>query len=142
MSAGVSLGEVTGDTKGEILEPGGLSDIFGIDFEDEPPSRPAVTAGRKRSGAKARPSRAGKKASTKGALSGRETSYVASHGFEGIGVERGQGIDLGDALTQGEVEREEGLGQEGFRACGKIEEGRNANTLAGFEETVAEGHSS
>jgi uncharacterized Zn finger protein len=66
VSAGGSLGEVTGDAKGEILEASGLSDIFGIDFEDEPPSRPAVTARRKRSGAKIRPSRAGKKPSTKG----------------------------------------------------------------------------
>ena len=64
VSAGGSLGEVTGDTKGEILEASDLSDIFGIDFEDEPPSRPAVTAGRKRSGAKIRPSSVGKKAST------------------------------------------------------------------------------
>ena len=66
VSAGGSLGEVTGDTKGEILEASGLSDIFGIDFEDEPPSRPAVSARRERSGAKIRPSRAGKKLSTKG----------------------------------------------------------------------------
>jgi len=66
VSAGGSLGEATGDTKGEILEASGLSDIFGIDFEDEPPSRPVVTARRKRSGAKIRLSRAEKKASTKG----------------------------------------------------------------------------
>jgi uncharacterized Zn finger protein len=66
VSAGGSLGEVTGDTKAEILEASGLSDIFGIDLEDEPPSRPVRTARRKRPGAKILPSRAGNKASTKG----------------------------------------------------------------------------
>ncbi len=91
VSAAGLLGEVTGDTKGEILEASGLSEIFGIDFEDEPPSRRVAAARRKRSGAKIRPSCAGKKPSTKArsrverSATSRRTSSKAS-GSSGAGA--------------------------------------------------------
>jgi len=59
--SGGALGEITGPAKGQLLDTGGLSDLFGIDLEEEGPSpRPRARARSKRSGRKARPSPARK----------------------------------------------------------------------------------
>ena len=66
------LGEISGAAKGKVLAAGGLSDIFGIDLEeDEPPSRPAA-AKPKRSGSKARASRTRRTSPTKRRSAGKK----------------------------------------------------------------------
>jgi len=58
--SGGALGEITGPAKGRVLASGGLSDLFGIDFEEEPSPRQRARARSKRSGRKARGSPARK----------------------------------------------------------------------------------